>query len=262
MNSWTPAFISHELRGALLEPYGAVYLVLTLSRWARFITREMLRGRMFETTGRVWVTVLHLVPTKKGHVPYSRVRGTIDKYQDGTQVQFFKQSLAGLNTGCSFFKIGCHTKIKEFTLPYYQLIAGRRIVELLPFLRVLNVNCISRDVDSVSSYPFPTTIPISLQLVAFRAFHIPVSWLIAFHIALITLGKVWIELFSLQLNSRADGFFSLGEATSLGEGKLCVISCESGGVGKYDIPISSNTLSSSESSGDLESKHETISRNI
>ena len=50
------------------------------------------------------------------------------------------------------------------------------------------------------------------------------SWtrLIAFHIATIPLGKVWIQLFSLQLwvNSRADCFFSLGEATSLGEGKL------------------------------------------
>ena len=36
--------------------------------------------------------------------------------------------------------------------------------------------------------------------------------LIAFHIALIPLGKVWIQLFSLQLwvNSRTDWFFSLG----------------------------------------------------
>ena len=34
------------------------------------------------------------------------------------------------------------------------------------------------------------------------------TWLIAFHIALIPLGKVWIQLFSLQLwvNSRADWF--------------------------------------------------------
>ena len=43
------------------------------------------------------------------------------------------------------------------------------------------------------------------------------SWtrLITFHIALIPLGKIWIQLFSLQLwvNSRAGlGFFSLGEA--------------------------------------------------
>ena len=73
------------------------------------------------------------------------------------------------------------------------------------------------------------------------------TWLIAFHIALIPLGKVWIQLFSLQLwvNSRTDWFFSLGEATSLGERKLwfetCytplkkwpyVISCPRGGFGK------------------------------
>ena len=55
------------------------------------------------------------------------------------------------------------------------------------------------------------------------------SWtrLIAFHIALIPLGKVWIQLFSLQLwvNSRADCFFSLGDATSLGEGKLWIQTC-------------------------------------
>ncbi len=47
------------------------------------------------------------------------------------------------------------------------------------------------------------------------------SWtrLIAFHIALIPLGMVWIQLFSLQLWINST-FFSLGEATSLGEGKL------------------------------------------
>ena len=42
------------------------------------------------------------------------------------------------------------------------------------------------------------------------------SWtrLIAFHIALIPLGKVWIQLFSLQLwVNRHTRFFSLGEAT-------------------------------------------------
>ena len=57
------------------------------------------------------------------------------------------------------------------------------------------------------------------------------SWtrLIAFHIALILLGKVWIQLFSLQLwvlpivgHTR---FFSLGEATSLREGKLWIQTC-------------------------------------
>ena len=43
--------------------------------------------------------------------------------------------------------------------------------------------------------------------------------LIAFHIALIPLGKVWIQLFSLQLWVGQTGLFSLGKATSL-EGKL------------------------------------------
>ena len=56
------------------------------------------------------------------------------------------------------------------------------------------------------------------------------SWtrLIAFHIALIPLGKIWIQLFSLHLwvNSRADWFFSLDEATSLGEGKLWIQTCK------------------------------------
>ena len=51
--------------------------------------------------------------------------------------------------------------------------------------------------------------------------------LIAFHIALIPLGKVWVQLFSLQLwvNSRQTRFFSLGKATSLGEGKLWIQTC-------------------------------------
>ena len=52
------------------------------------------------------------------------------------------------------------------------------------------------------------------------------SWtrLIAFLIALIPLGKVWIQLSSLQLwvNSRTD---CLSEATSLGEEKLWMKTC-------------------------------------
>ena len=55
------------------------------------------------------------------------------------------------------------------------------------------------------------------------------SWtrLITFHIALIPVGKVWIQLFSLHLwvNSRADRLFSLGEATSVGEEKLWIQTC-------------------------------------
>ena len=53
--------------------------------------------------------------------------------------------------------------------------------------------------------------------------------LIAFHIALIPLGKVWIQLFSPPLAMGKivgqTGFFSLGEATSLGEGKLWIQTC-------------------------------------
>ena len=45
--------------------------------------------------------------------------------------------------------------------------------------------------------------------------------LIAFHIALIPLGKVWIQLFSLQLWINS----CLGEATSLGAGKLWIQTC-------------------------------------
>ena len=48
------------------------------------------------------------------------------------------------------------------------------------------------------------------------------SWtrIIAFHIALISLGKLWIQIFSLQLWVGQTRFSSLGEATSLEEGKL------------------------------------------
>ena len=56
------------------------------------------------------------------------------------------------------------------------------------------------------------------------------SWtrFITFHIALIPLGKVWIQLFSLQLwvNIGQTRFFSLGEVTSLGEGKLWIQTCQ------------------------------------
>ena len=72
------------------------------------------------------------------------------------------------------------------------------------------------------------------------------SWarLIAFHIALVPLGKVWIQLFSLQLwvNSRTDWVLQ----PCLGKGKLWIqtcwtplknwpyfTSCSSGGVSKY-----------------------------
>ena len=42
------------------------------------------------------------------------------------------QSLTGLNSEFSFFKTGCHTKIKEPPLSYYLPIAGGRIVGYFP----------------------------------------------------------------------------------------------------------------------------------
>ena len=55
----------------------------------------------------------------------------------------------------------------------------------------------------------------------------PWSRQIAFHIALIPLGKVWIQSFSLQqwVHSRTDCFFCLGETDSLWEGNLCIQTC-------------------------------------
>ena len=51
--------------------------------------------------------------------------------QDMIQGQFFKQSLTGLNSEFSF------SKAEEPSLPYYLPIAGGRIIEFIPFPRVL-----------------------------------------------------------------------------------------------------------------------------
>ena len=48
----------------------------------------------------------------------------------------FKQSLTGLNSEFSFLT-SCLTKAEEPSLPYYLLIAGGRIIGLIPSLRVL-----------------------------------------------------------------------------------------------------------------------------
>ena len=42
-----------------------------------------------------------------------------------------------LNSDFSFSLTGCRTKIKTHCLPYYLLIAEKRIVEYMPFPRVL-----------------------------------------------------------------------------------------------------------------------------
>ena len=57
--------------------------------------------------------------------------------QDMTQGQFFKRSLAGLNSEFSFSKTSCLTKAEEPSLPYYLPIAGGRIIVFIPFPRVL-----------------------------------------------------------------------------------------------------------------------------
>ena len=49
----------------------------------------------------------------------------------------FKQRLTGLNSEFSFSKIGCHTKVKEPSLPYYLPIASGSIIGYIPFPWVL-----------------------------------------------------------------------------------------------------------------------------
>ena len=53
------------------------------------------------------------------------------------KVNFFQQSLTGLNSEFSFSKTSCLTKAEEHSLPYYLPIAGRRIIGFIPFPRVL-----------------------------------------------------------------------------------------------------------------------------
>ena len=48
-----------------------------------------------------------------------------------------KRSLTGLNSEFSFSTIGCHTKVKVLSLPYYLPIARARIVGCISFPRVL-----------------------------------------------------------------------------------------------------------------------------
>ena len=57
--------------------------------------------------------------------------------QDMTRGQFLKWSLTGLNSEFSFSETSCLAKAKEPSLPYYLLIAGRRIIGFIPLPRVL-----------------------------------------------------------------------------------------------------------------------------
>ena len=127
-----------------------------------------------------------------------------------------KRSLTGLNSEFSFSLTSCLTKAEEPSLSYYLTIG--RIIGFIPFPRVL-VLC---EMQSASSRIW-TRVAVSIS---YNDNHYTCPWcygyrhrkwirrhefkswtrLIAFHIALIPLGKVWIQLFSLQLwiNSRAD----------------------------------------------------------
>ena len=49
----------------------------------------------------------------------------------------FKRSLTGLNSEFFFSYTSCLTKAEEPSLPYYLPIAGGRIIEFIPFPRVL-----------------------------------------------------------------------------------------------------------------------------
>ena len=49
----------------------------------------------------------------------------------------FKRSLTGLNSEFSFSGTGCHTKIKELSLPNYLPTAGGRMIGCIPFPRIL-----------------------------------------------------------------------------------------------------------------------------
>ena len=67
--------------------------------------------------------------------------------QDMTQGQFFKRSLASLNSEFSFSLTSCLIKAEEPNLPYNLPIDGGRIIGFIPFPRVL-VLC---EMQSVSS---------------------------------------------------------------------------------------------------------------
>ena len=50
---------------------------------------------------------------------------------------YFQLSLRGLNSKFSFSYSSSHTKVKDYSLPDYLLIAGERIVKFIPFLSTL-----------------------------------------------------------------------------------------------------------------------------
>ena len=62
---------------------------------------------------------------------------TFDKEAWCDKRSVFEWSLTDLNLEFAFSLAGCHTKIKEFRLPYYLPIVGGRIVGCIPFSMLL-----------------------------------------------------------------------------------------------------------------------------
>ena len=54
-----------------------------------------------------------------------------------TQGHIFKRSLTGLKSEIFFSETSSLTEPEELSLPYYLPIAGGRIIEFIPFLRLL-----------------------------------------------------------------------------------------------------------------------------
>ena len=132
----------------------------------------------------------------------------------------FKRSLTGFEfiywihlLNYSSPRLVASPRAEEPSLPYYLPIAGGRIIGFIPFPRVL-VPC---EMQSVSSRIW-THIAVSISYddnhytkgtsIVPCISHDQKSWirLFEFHIVQILMGKVWIQLLSLQLwvNSRVD----------------------------------------------------------
>ena len=54
-----------------------------------------------------------------------------------TSIDLIKEKGFALNSEFSFILIGCHTKIKKHSMPYYFLIAGGRMISFILFLTPL-----------------------------------------------------------------------------------------------------------------------------
>ena len=97
----------------------------------------------------------------------------------------FLNNITGLNSKFFFYLTGSHTKVKEPSLLYCFTNSWR---------------------ENSWIYTFPWCSCYRRRKWTRRHEFKSWTWLFAFHIALIPFGKVWIQLFSLQLwvNSRID----------------------------------------------------------